>query len=203
MRYVILQPPTGKTIDPRTTSFGSFDELYQLAPPLAEFSSEADCAKQIRFMYPDAVTLPMRINLANGKAQTVVLGVIDDEKARQTVDVDKAIPFSCLVQAVSENDAERMRLKKGDAPFAMLMWRLKPVCPTVYTTTAVEVRSSDAAAPVFATARVGRHRDRLTVFIDAEGVQFSVLFEDKNLELRESDPPATDPGSGWNDTPMR
>ncbi len=184
MRYVILKPKAG-TIDPRTTSFASFDELHALAPPLAEFTSEAECAAQIRLMYPDAVTLPMRINLASGKAQTVVLGVIDDEKARQTVDVNSAIPFACLVQAISETEVERMRLKKGDPPFTMNTWRLKPVCPSVYKATPVEVRSSDAAAPVFTTARVGRHRDQLAVFIDAEGVQFSLVFEDKKLGIVE------------------
>ena len=183
MRYLILQPPTGQTIDPRTTSFGSFEDLYKLAKPLAEFSTEQECAKQVRLMYPDAVTLPMRINLANGKAQTVVLGVIDDEKARQTVDVDKAIPFVCLVQAVSDNDAERMRLKKGDPPFAAITWRLKPVCPAVYKSTPVEVRATDATAPVFTSARIGTHRGRLCVFVEAHGVEFSVLFEDPSIAL--------------------
>lgn len=183
MRYVILKPPTGTTIDPRMRSYASFDELHAAAPPLAECDTEQECARQVRLMYPDAVTLPMRINLANGKAQTVVLGVIDDDKARQTVNVDAEIPFVCLVQAISENDAERMRMKKGDSPFAAITWRLQPVCPSLYKSSPVEVRSTDAMAPVFTTARIGTHRGRLCVFVEAHGVEFSVLFEDPGIAL--------------------
>ncbi len=181
MKFLILRPSDGKTLDPRGLKLASSDALHKAAPVIGEADTEDEAARAVRRLEPDAV--PMIFQVPVGSGHMVLLGLLNDQFARQRVNVEAEIPFVMFVQAVPEYDADRQRLKKGHG-FTEDTWRLRPVCPDLYESHEVELRATDLRVPAFTQARVGYHNGRLTVFVEVGGIELSMTFTD-DLQLVE------------------
>jgi hypothetical protein len=185
MRYVILKPKD-ETYDPSQTRYESSDDLMAFLTPIADLGAEGPAAEYVRAILPDATAMVVPVHIGSGSS--LFLGLITDVDARRQVNLDKHLPFVLLVRAISDQRDSAMTRKK---PFDQRLWSLRPMRPDLGKTYPVEVRSSDAGAPVFTEARVGFYNGRLVVYVEAEGVRFSIGFQDLGLELKESEAPAS------------
>lgn len=185
MKYLILKPKDD-TYDPSRTRYESSDDFMSNFTALADVGSEAAAAEYVRAILPDATAMVVPVQIGSGSS--LCLGLITDVSARQKINLDDHLPFVIVVRAISDARDSSIDRRK---PFDQRRWALRPMKPDLGKTYDVEVRSSDAGAPVFTQARVGFRNGHLVVYIEAEGVQFSVGFQDAGLELKQSEAAAS------------
>ncbi len=195
MRYQILKP-IGETFDPREYDLKSAADLYSHVTSIADLDSEQQAADYTRHILPNATVMPIPIEVGSG--QTVLLGFINDEQARRIANPDREIPFVLFVQAISTNDADRHRIKRGGrgGAFDRLIWKVRPVRPEMQRTFPVELRATDLEVPTFTDAKVGYHDGKLTMYVEVGGIEMSLTFQQLGLVLNESESPATVPVDG-------
>jgi hypothetical protein len=177
MRYTILKPNT--PTDPRHLSFASLEHFRAEFPSIADCDLERQVIEQVRNMYPDAIVMPIPLEVGSGK--TMILGVL--ESADSPTDPNGTIPYVLFVQAISQSGAETALIKRN-GQFSRSAWAAPVIAPRGdYELKRVELRGSNIEQPLRINAAVFRRADRhgghRTIFLDLGEVQMSIeLLED-------------------------
>jgi hypothetical protein len=178
MRYNVYRftSPT----DPRHRHADSLDTLFQGMDSFGRFHDELDAVEAVRGVYPDAVAMPVILEVGSGSV--MVLGLL--ESSSVPTDPSGRIPFVMLVQAVGDNGNDRMRMRKQQQ-FTERLWQAPVADPkTDIDFYKVEVRATDLRASASVPAAVGRDMSgRLVIRVEVGGVSMSMTFDDPRATL--------------------
>lgn len=180
MRYLVLKPAT--PTDPRKLHLVNHDALLAAAPAIADCELESEAVMTVREMYPDAVAMPIPVQIGSGTEW--LMAVVADSDA--DVGAPEAeIPFVLFVRAVPERGRDKQRIA-DNASFDRKKWK-SPVHHATATTAnpfEIELRGTDLDTSVMATAIVGRLPDGRTVITtEVGGIEVSIAFKDRNVGL--------------------
>jgi len=194
MRYRVMYPKasgdTSKPFDPSRMTFKDQASLYEHFHEPTEGDdgklTELAAKAAVRRVYPDAVAIPMPVTVGNGTLW--LLGLVDG-RAREGFVEGQPIPCVAFVHAISDNDTERMQLRKGRlTPFREETWKLSPVIPDKGVLLPVEIRATDARMPIFTQAFVGIRRGgrgELVLYSKAHGIELSIAFQQDSLVVQQ------------------